>query len=48
MKNGAEKAKENIEHYKAPMTKEEYLAFMDGMQRTETIDPEPLPIVGKE
>ena len=48
MKNGAEKAKENIEHYKAPMTKEEYLAFMDGMQRTETVDPEPLPIVGKE
>ena len=45
MKNGAEKALENIKAYKPLMTKEEYLAFMDSMQTTEVIEPEPLPIV---
>lgn len=47
MKNGAEKAKENIADYKPVMTKEEYLAFMDSMQTTEVVEPTPLPIVGK-
>ena len=46
MKDGAAKAKENIAGYKAPMTKEEYLAFMDSMQTVEEVEPTPLPIVG--
>lgn len=48
MKDDAAAAKENIADYKPVMTKEEYLAFMDSMQTTEVVDPEPLPIVGKE
>ncbi len=48
MKDGAAKAKENIADYKPPMTKDEYIAFMDSMQKTEVVEPEPLPIVGKE
>ena len=47
MKDGAAKAKENIEAYKPLMTKDEYIAFMDSMQTTETVEPDPLPIVGK-
>ena len=47
MKNGAAAAKENIADYKAPMTKDEYIKFMDSMQTVEVVEPTPLPIVGK-
>ena len=47
MKNGAEKAKENIASYPVVMTKEEYIAFQDSMQKTEVIEPNFLPVVGK-
>ena len=46
MKNGAEKAKENIADYKPLMTKEEYIEFMDSMQTTEKVEPSPLPLLG--
>ena len=47
MKNGAEKAKENIADYKPVMTKDEYIKFMDSMQSTEVVEPTPLPIMGE-
>lgn len=48
MKNGARAAKENIRDYKPLMTKEEYIAFQDSMQKTETFTTEKLPVVGKD
>lgn len=47
MKDGAAAAKENIADYKPRMTKAEYLDFMESMLTTETVEPTPLPIVGK-
>ena len=47
MKDGAAKAKENIATYPTVMTKEEYIAFQDSMQKTEVIEPNFLPVVGK-
>ena len=46
MKNGAEGAKDQLATYKPVMTKEEYIAFQDSMQTTETFTTEKLPIVG--
>ena len=48
MKDGAAAAKANIADYKPVMSKDEYIAFMESMQTTETVEPTPLPIVGQK
>ena len=48
MKNNCAAAKENIADYKPVMTKEQYVEFMDGLQKTEEIPMEELPIVGAD
>ncbi len=46
MKDNAAGAKDQLATYKPVMTKEEYIAFQDSMQSTETFTTEKLPIVG--
>lgn len=45
LKDGAAAAKDMLDGYRAVMTKEEYVKFMDGMNAKETVEPSPLPIV---
>ena len=48
MRDNAKMARENIASYKPLMTKEEYIAFMDSMQTTQVVEPEPLPVMGDD
>ena len=47
MKNACEGAKEQIADYPVVMTKEEYIAFQDSCQGSETFTTEKLPVVGQ-
>ena len=42
---GAEKALDVKEKFVAPMTKEEYLAYMDSMMAHEVVEMNPLPLL---
>lgn len=48
LKNGGEYAKAMIDSYKAVMTKEEYIEYMDSMMSQEHIEMSPLPLLDQQ
>ena len=48
LKNGGTYAKAMIDSYKALMTKEEYIAYMDSMMSSEKIEMNPLPLLDEQ